>query len=694
MAVTPQPWLTRINWQPDFRRKISESLFVPAMEALRLRKKYPEVSQDEMFDLINRFNAIQTDTPGRIDKAGVLQALQANGESYDHARETLKHVSVDASGKVELEDWVELNVKLRTQAPAVLPSSKGKVTVQGSNSNVSHTINEDERAEFTNHINSVLEGDPDVASRLPIPTNTMQLFDECRDGLILCKLINDSVPDTIDPRVLNKPTARKPLNAFQMTENNNIVITSAKAIGCSVVNIGSSDIAEGREHLILGLIWQVIRRGLLAQVDIKIHPELYRLCEEGETIEDLLRLTPDQILLRWFNYHLKQAGWKRRVNNFSRDVSDGENYTVLLNQLKPEQCSLSPLQTRDTRQRAEQVLQNADAIGCRKYLTVSSLVSGNPRLNLAFVANLFNNHPGLAPYDEQEAKDYGAVEDFDAEGEREARVFTLWLNSLGVDPGVFNLFENLRDGVIILQAFDKIMPGSVVWRRVSKPKAGAVQDSYAAGGDGEEEEDIGVTPNQSKLSRFKQVENCNYSVELAKQNGMHMVGIQGADIVDGTKTLVLGLVWQLMRFVLTAYYRFNMSLNTLSRLSIVKTLSSISGKGRPISDTEILKWANTTAQKAKPGVRPIRSFKDPSLTTGLFFLDLLEALRPGIVDPSLVIQVSEAGDYEDRRQNAKLAISIARKMNALIFLVPEDIVDVRPRLIMTFVGSLMAIGNQ
>jgi len=30
---------------------------------------------------------------------------------------------------------------------------------------------------------------------------------------------------------------------------------------------------------------------------------------------------------------------------------------------------------------------------------------------------------------------------------------------------------------------------------------------------------------------------------------------------------------------------------------------------------------------------------------------------------------------------AKLAISIARKTNALIFLVPEDIVDVRPRLV-------------
>lgn len=645
------------------------------MQALRLQKKHPEVTQDEMFDLINRFNAIHTDTPGRIDKSSVLQALQQSGESYDQARETLKHVSVDASGKVELEDWVELNVKLRTQSKvSVLPTRAGKVTVQGSNANVSHTINEDERTEFTNHINGVIENDPDIGSRFPIPTTTMQIFDECRDGLILCKLINDSVPDTIDTRVLNIPTARKPLNAFKMTENNNIVITSAKAIGCSVVNIGPSDIAEGREHLILGLIWQIIRRGLLAQVDIKLHPELYRLCEDGETIDDLLRLTPDQILLRWFNYHLKAAGWKRRVNNFSRDVSDGENYTVLLNQLKPEQCSLAPLQTRDIRQRAEQVLQNAAAINCRKYLTVSSLVAGNPRLNLAFVANLFNTWPGLAPLDEQEAKDYGVVEDFDAEGEREARVFTLWLNSLGVEPGVYNLFENLKDGLIILQAFDKILPGSVVWRRVSKPKGGAQAPPPTMLED-EEQDDIGVKPNQSTLSRFKQVENTNYAVELGKQNGMHLVGIQGSDIVDGQKTLVLGLVWQLMR------------------MNITKTLTSLSGSGRPMSDTEMLKWANSIAQKGKSGVRPIRSFKDPSLTTGLFFLNLLEGLRPGIVDPALIINVSETGPYEDRRQNAKLAISIARKMSALIFLVPEDIVDVRPRLILTFVGSLMSVGQ-
>jgi plastin-1 len=188
----------------------------------------------------------------------------------------------------------------------------GKIHVQGSSANVTHTINEDERTEFTRHINAVLAGDPDIGDRLPFPTDTFEMFDECKDGLVLAKLINDSVPDTIDERVLNRPGKKiKSLNAFHMTENNNIVIESAKGIGCSVVNIGSGDIIEVREHLILGLIWQVIRRGLLGKIDIKLHPELYRLLEEDETLEQFLRLPPEQILLRWFNYHLKNAKWNR-----------------------------------------------------------------------------------------------------------------------------------------------------------------------------------------------------------------------------------------------------------------------------------------------------------------------------------------------------------------------------------------------
>ena len=33
-----------------------------------------------------------------------------------------------------------------------------------------------------------------------------------------------------------------------------------------------------------------------------------------------MALSPEEILLRWFNYHLEQAGHPRRVHNFSSDI--------------------------------------------------------------------------------------------------------------------------------------------------------------------------------------------------------------------------------------------------------------------------------------------------------------------------------------------------------------------------------------
>lgn len=63
-------------------------------------------------------------------------------------------------------------------------------------------------------------------------------------------------------------------------------------------------------------------------------PGLVRLVQDDETIEDLLRLPPEAILLRWFNYQLQEAGHVRRVSNFSSDISDAENYSVLLHQVK------------------------------------------------------------------------------------------------------------------------------------------------------------------------------------------------------------------------------------------------------------------------------------------------------------------------------------------------------------------------
>ena len=68
-------------------------------------------------------------------------------------------------------------------------------------------------------------------------------------------MINLSAPKTIDERAVNK----KKLSHILMSENNSLVINSASSIGCTVVNIGANDIIEMRQHLVLGLLWQIIR---------------------------------------------------------------------------------------------------------------------------------------------------------------------------------------------------------------------------------------------------------------------------------------------------------------------------------------------------------------------------------------------------------------------------------------------------
>jgi len=204
----------------------------------------------------------------------------------------------------------------------------------------------------------------------------------------------------------------------------------------------------------------------------------------------------------------------------------------------------------------------------------------------------------------------------------------------------------LRDGTILLQAYDKVIPGSVNWRHVNKPRSGG------------------------ELSRFKAVENTNYAVELGKQNSFSLVGIQGADITDGQRTLTLGMVWQLMR------------------RDIVRTLGALAqrlGK-REITDSDMVKWSNDMSRQGGRN-SSIRSFKDNSLGTGVFLLDVLNGMKSAYVDYDLVF--SGKSD-EEAYNNAKLAISIARKMGATIWLVPEDICAVRSRLIVSFIGSLMS----
>ena len=50
--------------------------------------------------------------------------------------------------------------------------------------------------------------------------------------------------------------------------------------------------------------------------------------------------------------------------------------------------------------------------------------------------------------------------------------------------------------------------------------------------------------------------------------------------------------------------------------------------------------------------------------------------------------VTKGETAEDRQQNAKYAISIAKKLGAVIFLVWDDVLEVNKKMMLIFIASL------
>lgn len=94
------------------------------------------------------------------------------------------------------------------------------------------------------------------------------------------------------------------------------------------------------------------------------------------------------------------------ANGWSCDIAPGSirNFPSALypDLFHDSSCPLHPWQEKDDLRRAEYMLQQADRLGCRQFVTPADVVSGNPKLNLAFVANLFNKYPALTKPENQD----------------------------------------------------------------------------------------------------------------------------------------------------------------------------------------------------------------------------------------------------------------------------------------------------
>lgn len=606
-------------------------------------------SPEEVAELREQFNSVDLDSNGFIELGELKQALDLCGFKIPQylVRQMIDEVDQlpgSRKGHLSFEQFEVLCAGLKSKDVAttfkqVVTKRENLETIGGmsaaSSEGTTHSVRMEEQLAFSGWINSNLGKDAHLKHLLPIDQEGRGLYDSVKDGILLCKIINHSCPDTIDERAINM----KNLSLYTKHENLTLALYSAQSIGCNIVNIDAHDLSKGKPHLVLGLLWQIIRIGLFNQITLEHCPGLTNLLRDGERIEDLMKLSPEAILLRWVNYQLERAGTNRRCNNFTSDINDSEVYSYLLNQIAPADAgvTLEALRENNTLARAEVMLQQANKLGCRSFVTPEDVVNGVYKLNLAFVANLFNNHPALDIDD-------SAIEGLDLiEETREEKTYRNWMNSLGVNPYVNWIYSDLADGLVIFQLYDVIRPGIVTWSRVTK--------------------------KFSKLGKFMEMlENCNYAVELGKELKFSLVGIDGKDIKDGNPTLTLALIWQLMR----AY-----TLSILTRLAHT---------GNPIVEKEIVDWVNNKLAAGQK-TTSIRNFQDPSIADARVVIDLIDCIKPGTINYELV---RTGGTDEDNLANAKYAISMARKVGARVYALPEDIAEVKMKMVMTVFATLMA----
>jgi len=607
-----------------------------------------QFTEQETAEFKNHFSSFDIDGNGVIDESELQTILKNLGEyaSVAQVNDMIAQVDQDQNGTINFNEFLTVMANIRSGDEEGLAFikvyEKQKELIQHKGAVGTHSFSQEEMSAFAEHLNYVLEGDDDCKHLLPINPDGTDLCAKVRDGILLAKFINCAVPDTIDMRAVNFPKPGKHMSVFEINENQELGIASAKAIGCQVINMGGAELVDGKNHphLVLGIVWQLVKIQLLNSINLKNFPELVRLLEDGETMEDLMKLPPDQLLLRWFNYHLAQAGHNRRVNNFGGDLKDSENYSVLMHQIAPGTCDMKHMDSSDMGNRAEGVLENGKKLGVHAFIKPTDIVKGNHRLNLAFTASIFNACPGLDPLEEE-------IEIEEFEETREEKAFRLWMNSLGIDGVYLNhLYDGLVDGLNLLKVMDFIEPGIVDWGRVE------------------------MNPN----NKFKKLANNNYAVEIGKEMGFSLVGIDGSDIVNSNEKLVLALMWQLMRY------------------HTIKFLSELKFDGKQVSDDQIVSWCNdTVAEGGQDTELRMKDFKDPTLCDSLFFLNLIHAVNPKIIRWDVV---NNGATEEDRMLNARYAITTARKMGCTIFLLPEDILESKPKMIMTFAAAVMTIALQ
>lgn len=148
------------------------------------------------------------------------------------------------------------------------------------------------------------------------------LYEDLKDGIRLISLLQIICREKVCRKFNKKPRMR-----IQKMENLNFAFAFMQKKNVNVTNIGSSDILDGNNKLVLGLMWTLIKAFQVAEIDV-----------EGVSGKDGLLL--------WVNRSLADYPTVE-VKNFSSSWSDGMAFCALIHRYAPTLLDFNALNPKD-----------------------------------------------------------------------------------------------------------------------------------------------------------------------------------------------------------------------------------------------------------------------------------------------------------------------------------------------------------
>lgn len=254
---------------------------------------------------------------------------------------------------------------------------------------------------------------------------------------------------------------------------------------------------------------------------MKVNPindsNLLRLKKPEEDANEFNQLSgAEPFLLRWINYHLRNAGKQKEIENFKDHLKDGIVYTILLNQLNEKLCDQLGLEDPEDI-RISKAIDNAAKLGVPRFIRPVDVLHENEKLNLLFCAEIYYRITGLRPFEKFSDADKVGLAILLSERHKDDEDLKSFLP---INPQSNELFVTTAKSVLLPKMVEKADSNAIDLNHIKK-----------------EEENL----------EQNQEENLRYSLEAAKKIGCDLENIGATTILDQIPDLVLKTLYEILK---------------------------------------------------------------------------------------------------------------------------------------------------